>query len=52
LAILFLLRERLFFHPHIEGEVIVLATQCQVSDLLTIGCLIVVVDKAVVSSAN
>ena len=36
---------------HIEGEVVVLAPHCQVSDL-PIGRLIVVGDQAVVSSAN
>ena len=37
---------------HIEGEIIVLAPHCQVSDLLPIGCVIVIVDQTVVSSAN
>jgi hypothetical protein len=41
---------------HIEGEVVVLAVHCQVSDLLHIGCLIVEVDQAsqccVVSKRN
>ena len=39
---------------HIEGEVVVLAPHCQFSDLLLIGCLIVVGDQAnhFVSSAN
>ena len=37
---------------YIEGEVVVLAPHSQVSDLLPIGCLIVVGDQAVVSSAN
>ena len=36
---------------HIEGEVVVLAPHCQFSDLLPIGCLIVVGDT-VVSSTN
>ena len=31
---------------HIEGEVVVLAPHCQFSDLLPIGCLIVVGDQA------
>ena len=31
---------------HIEGEVVILAPLCQVSDLLPIGCLIVVDDQA------
>jgi hypothetical protein len=31
---------------HVEGEVVVLASHFQVSDLLTIGCLVVVGDKA------
>ena len=31
---------------HVEGEVVVLAPDDQVSDLLPIGCLIVVVDQA------
>ena len=31
---------------HVEGEVVVLAPHCQVSDLLPIGCLIVVGDQA------
>jgi hypothetical protein len=31
---------------HIEGEVVVLALHCQVSDLLPIGCLIAVGDQA------
>ena len=37
---------------HLEGEVVVLAPHGQVSALLPIGCLVVVVDQAVVSSAN
>jgi hypothetical protein len=35
---------------HIEGEVVVLAPHCQVSDLLPIGCLIVVGDQAYYST--
>ena len=31
---------------HVEGEVVVLASHGQVSDLLSIGCLIVVDDQA------
>ena len=31
---------------HVEGEVVVLASHCQVSDLLPIGCLIFVGDHA------
>ena len=31
---------------YIEGEVVVLATHCQVSDFLPIGCLVVVGDQA------
>ena len=31
---------------HVEGEIVVLAPHCQVSDLLHIGCLIVVIDQA------
>ena len=46
-----------FLYPaHIEGEVVVLAPHCQFSDLLLIGCLIVVGDQAyhccVVSKPN
>ena len=37
---------------HFEGEVVILAPHGQVSDLLPIGCLIIVGDQAVVSSAN
>ena len=38
---------------HIEGAVVVLAPNCQESDLLPIGCLVVAGDQAtVVSSAN
>ena len=33
---------------HVEGEVVVLAPHGQVSDLLPIGCLVVVSDQAVV----
>jgi hypothetical protein len=46
----------LFCLAHIEGEVVVLAPHCQVSDLLPIRCLIVVGDQAyhhcVVSKLN
>uniref|UniRef100_A0A8C7F649 SWI/SNF related BAF chromatin remodeling complex subunit ATPase 2 n=1 Tax=Oncorhynchus kisutch TaxID=8019 RepID=A0A8C7F649_ONCKI len=35
-----------------EGEIVVLAPHCQFSDLLPVGCLIVVGDQTVVSSAN
>ena len=31
---------------HVEGEVVILAPHCQVSDLLPIGCLIFVGDQA------
>ena len=31
---------------HVEGEVVVLAPHCQVSDLLPVGCLIVIHDQA------
>ena len=41
---------------HIEGDVVVLAPLCQLSDLLPIGCLIIVGDQAyhcgVVSKLN
>jgi hypothetical protein len=37
---------------HVEGEVIILAPYGQVSDLLPIGCLVVVDDQADVSSTN
>ena len=37
--------DHLICHDYIEGEVIVLAPHCQVSDLLHIGCLIVVSDQ-------
>ena len=38
---------------HVEGEVVILAPHCQVSDLLPIGCLILVSDQATaVSLAN
>jgi hypothetical protein len=36
----------------VEGKVVVLAQHCQVTDLLPIGRLIVVCDKAYLSSAN
>ena len=35
-----------FCLAHIEGEVVVLPPHCQVSDLLLIGCLIVVGNQA------
>ena len=35
----------LLYLAHIEGEVVFLVPHCQVSDLLPIGCLIVVVDQ-------
>ena len=35
---------------YVEGQVVILAPPGQVSDLLPIGCLIVVSDQAVVSS--
>ena len=38
--------EQLLCLDHIEGEVVVLAPHCQVSDLLPIGCLIVDCDQA------
>jgi hypothetical protein len=38
--------EHLLCLEHVEGEVVVLAPQCQVADLLPIGCLIVVGDQA------
>ena len=38
--------DQLLCLAHIEGEVVVLATHCQVSDLLPIGCLIVIDDQA------
>ena len=38
--------DQLLCLAHIEGEVFVLASHCQVSDLLPIGCLIVVGDQA------
>ena len=48
--------DHLLFLAHIEGDVVVLATHCQVSDILPIGCLIVVGDQAyhccVVSKLN
>ena len=37
---------QLLCHAHIEGEVVVLAPHCQVSDLLPIGGLIIVSDQA------
>ena len=36
----------LFRLAHVEGEVVVLAPQCQVSELIAIGCVIVVGDQA------
>ena len=30
---------------HVEGDVVILAPHCEVSDLLSIGCLIVVDDQ-------
>ena len=45
--------DQLLCLAHVEGEVVVLSPHCQFSDLLPIGCLIVVGDQAtVVSSAN
>ena len=48
--------DQLLCLAHIEGEVVVLAQNCQVSDLLLISCLIVVGDQAyrrcVVSKLN
>ena len=48
--------DQLICLAHIEVEVVVLATHCQVSDLLPIGCLIVVGDQTyhccVVSKLN
>ena len=35
----------------IEGEVVVLAPHCQFSDLLPIGCLVIVGDQATVVSS-
>ena len=47
---------QLFCLDHIEGEIVILAPHCQFSDLLPIGCLIVVGDQAyhccVVSKLN
>jgi hypothetical protein len=51
-----LVHNHLLCLDHNEGEVVVLAAHGQVSDLLPIGCLVVVCDQAysttVVSSAN
>jgi hypothetical protein len=44
--------DQLFCLAHVEGEVVVLASHCQVSDLLLIGCFYVISEQAVVSSAN
>ena len=48
--------DQLLCLAHIEGEVVVMAHHCQVSDPLPIGCLIIVVDQAyyccVVSKLN
>ena len=48
--------DHLLCFAHVEGEVVVLAPHCQVSDLLPIGCLIVVSDQVyhccVVSKLN
>jgi hypothetical protein len=40
------IHDQLLFLAHIEGEFVVLASHCQVSDLLPIGCLIIVGDQA------
>ena len=39
-------RDQLLCLDYVEGEVAVLATHCQVSDLLPIGCLIIVSDQS------
>ena len=41
--------DQLLCLAHIEGEDVVLAPHCQVSDLLPIGCIIVKSNQAVVS---
>ena len=38
--------DQLLYLADVEGEVVVLAPQCQVSDLLPVGCLIVIGDQA------
>ena len=39
-------QNHLFCLDQVEGEVVILAPHCQVSDLIHIGCLIVVGDEA------
>jgi hypothetical protein len=38
--------DQLLCLANIEGEVVVLSPHCQVSDLLPIGCLIIVCDQS------
>ena len=45
-SVLLFLSNHLLCFDHVEGEVVILAPHCQVSDLLPIGCLIVVGDQA------
>ena len=42
------IHNHLFRLDHVEGEVVILASHCQVSDLLPIGCLIIVGDHCCV----